>query len=88
VKALGLYLGSRGYAQVSVNLTDFEITPLCSVFEAVRGAAEGFGVRLSGTELVGLIPRKALEQAAGCGLRFENFHPDLVLEYQLKHKLG
>ena len=88
VKALGLYLESRGYAQVSVNLTDFEVTPLCAVFEAVRSAAEGFGVRISGTELIGLIPRKAWEAAASCGMQFENFHPDLVLEDQVKKKLG
>ena len=88
VKALGLYLESRDFAQVSVNLTDFEITPLCAVFDAVRAAAEGSGVRISGTELIGLIPRKALEGAARCGLQFENFRPDLVLEDQLKHKLG
>lgn len=88
VKALGLFLESRGYAQVSVNLTDFEVTPLCAVFEAVRSAAEGFGVRISGTELIGLIPRKALEGAASCGMQFENFHAGLVLEDQLKQKLG
>jgi glutamate formiminotransferase len=88
VKALGLYLESRGYAQVSVNLTDFEVTPLCAVFEAVRSAAEGFGVRISGTELIGLIPRKALDGAASCGMQFENFRPDLVLEDQVKKKLG
>jgi glutamate formiminotransferase len=88
VKALGLYLESRGYAQVSVNLTDFEITPLCAVFEAVRTAAERCGAGFSGTELIGLIPRRALEGAAGCGLQFENFHADLVLEDQVKKKLG
>jgi glutamate formiminotransferase len=88
VKGLGLYLESRGYAQVSVNLTDFEITPLCAVFEAVRTAAERCGAGISGTELIGLIPRRALEGAAGCGLQFENFHADLVLEDQVKKKLG
>jgi glutamate formiminotransferase len=87
VKALGLYLESRGCAQVSINLTDFEVTPLCSVFEAVRAAADRCGVRISGTELIGLIPRRALEGAASCGLQFENFHPGLVLEDQLKLKL-
>jgi len=88
VKALGLYLESRGYAQVSINLTDYEVTPLGAVFDAVRSAAETHGVRISGTELIGLIPRKAWEGAANCGMRFENFHPDLVLEDQLKQKLG
>jgi glutamate formiminotransferase len=88
VKALGLFLESRGYAQVSVNLTDFEATPLDAVFEAVRAVADRCGVRISGTELIGLIPRKALEGAASCGLQFENFHPGLVLEDQLTLKLG
>jgi glutamate formiminotransferase len=88
VKALGLYLESRGCAQVSVNLTDFEVTPLCAVFEAVRAAADRCGVRISGTELIGLIPRKALEGLASCGLQFQNFRPDLVLEDQVKQKLG
>jgi glutamate formiminotransferase len=88
VKALGLYLESRGYAQVSVNLTDFEITPLCAVFEAVRVAAERCSAGISGTELIGLIPRRALEGAAGCGLQFANFHPDLILEDRLKQKLA
>ena len=84
VKALGLYLTSRGHAQVSINLTDFEVTPLCAVFEAARVEAEGCGVRISGVELIGLIPRKALEAAPGCDLHFENFHPDLVLENRLE----
>jgi glutamate formiminotransferase / formiminotetrahydrofolate cyclodeaminase len=88
VKALGLYLESRGCAQVSVNLTDFEVTPLCAVFEAVRAAADRSGARISGTELIGLIPRKALEGLASCGLQFQNFRPDLVLEDQVKQKLG
>jgi len=88
VKALGLYLESRGCAQVSVNLTDFEVTPLCAVFEAVQAAAVRCGVGISSTELIGLIPKKALEAAAGCSLQFENFRPDLVLEDQVKLKLG
>ena len=88
VKALGLFLESRSYAQVSVNLTDFEVTTLSSVFEAGRAAADRGCVRISGTELIGLISRRALEGAASCGLQFENFHPGLILEDQLKLKLG
>ena len=87
VKALGLYLESRACAQVSVNLTDFEVTPLCAVFEAVRAAADRCGVHVLGTELIGLIPQRALDGTASCGLQFENFRPDLVLEDQLKRKL-
>jgi len=85
VKALGLFLESRGHAQVSVNLTDFEVTPLGAVFEAIRSESERYGVRISGTELIGLIPRKALE--TGAGVEFENFGPQLILENQLEKKL-
>jgi glutamate formiminotransferase / formiminotetrahydrofolate cyclodeaminase len=88
VKSMGVELKARNLAQVSINLTDFEVTPLCTIFEAVRAAADRYGVRISGTELIGLVPQKALEETASCGLQFENFHPDLVLEDQLKRKLG
>jgi glutamate formiminotransferase len=87
VRALGLYLESRGHAQVSINLTDFERTPLCTVVKTVRAEAARAGVRISGIELIGLIPRKALANAKNCGLQFENFHPELVLEDRLEQLL-
>jgi glutamate formiminotransferase len=58
------------------------------VFQAVQAAAERSGAGISGTELIGLIPQKALDGAASCGLQFENFHPELILDEQLKRKLG
>jgi glutamate formiminotransferase len=73
VKALGFLAGGR--AQVSMNLTDFEITPVRAAFEAVRAAALREGVEVASTELVGLISKRALE-----GARVDNLHPDLVLE--------
>lgn len=88
VKALGFFLPSRNHAQVSINLTDFEATPLGAVLEAVRAEVERSGVRISGIELIGLIPRKALESATRYGLEFENFHADLVLEHRLEQLLG
>lgn len=87
VRALGLFLHSRLLAQVSINLTDFEVTPLGAVFEAIRAEAERRHVRISGAELIGLIPRKALDGAAGSGLQFENFHSDLILENRLEQLL-
>ena len=87
VKALGLFLASRRQAQVSINLTDFEVTTLCAAFAAVEAEARRYGAAISGTELIGLIPRKALETAVPCNLRFENFHPDLVLENRLEQLL-
>jgi glutamate formiminotransferase len=73
VKALGVLVGGR--AQVSMNLTDFETTPVQAAFEAVRAAALREGADVAATELVGLIPRRALE-----GARVDNLHPGLVLE--------
>jgi glutamate formiminotransferase len=87
VKALGFFLESRGLAQVSVNLTDYEVTPLCTVIEAVNAGAGSGGVGIAGMELIGLIPRKALETAGGCNVQFENFHDGLVVENRLEQLL-
>lgn len=83
VKAMGVPLASRNLAQVSMNLTDFEQTPVHRVFEAVRAEAERYGVAIAGSEIVGLIPKKALEMTAEWYLRAENFKPEVVLENRL-----
>jgi glutamate formiminotransferase len=77
VKAMGVPLASRNQVQVSMNLTDFEQTPLLRVFEAVSQEAAARGVSISNTQIVGLIPRKAAE---GCDF----IQPDLILENQLE----
>jgi len=83
VKAMGVLLASRNLAQVSMNLTDFEQTPMHRVFEAVRAEAAGEGVSIAGSEIIGLVPAKALAMAEGCDLRIENFSPGLILENRL-----
>jgi hypothetical protein len=83
VKAMGVMLASRNLAQVSINLTDFDRTPLHVVFEAVKREAERHGVEVVGSEIVGLIPARALEMAASHFLRCENFRPELVLENRI-----
>jgi glutamate formiminotransferase / formiminotetrahydrofolate cyclodeaminase len=88
VKSMGVTLASRNLAQVSINLTDFEQTPVHVVFETVRREAERYGVPVVGSEIVGLIPKKALELAAGYFLRCENFRPELVLENRIAEALG
>jgi glutamate formiminotransferase len=88
VKALGLPLAGRGLAQVSMNLTDFEQTPLHVVFDAVVREAEAHGVRIAGSEIIGLMPRKALEDAAAHYLQCENFTSDRVLENRLERARG
>jgi len=84
VKAMGVMLASRNLAQVSMNLTDFETTPVHVVFEAVKREAAHHGAGIAGSELIGLIPRKALEMAAGIDLRWENLRPDSVLEQRIE----
>jgi glutamate formiminotransferase len=87
VKSMGLLLESRNVAQVSINLTDFEQTPMHLVFETVRREAERWGVPVVGSEIVGLIPKKAIELSAEYFLRYENFRPELVLENRIAEAL-
>jgi formiminotetrahydrofolate cyclodeaminase len=84
VKAMGVPLASRNQAQVSMNLTDFESTPVHQVFEAVKAEAARHGVTVAASEIVGLIPRKALEMTAQWFLQVENFNPGMVLENRLE----
>ena len=88
VKSMGVTLASRNLAQVSINLTDFEQTPMHLVFETVRREAERYGVTVVGSEIVGLIPKKAIEMSADYFLRFENFRPELVLENRIAEALA
>ena len=86
VKAAGFLV--RGQAQVSMNLTDFEQTPIHRVFEMVRAEAARYGVAPSSSEIVGLIPKKALEQAAEWFLQVENFDSSLILENRVAAVMG
>ena len=70
-------------AQVSMNLTDFEQTPVHRVFELVKREAARYGVMPTSSEIVGLIPKKALEQAAEWFLQVENFDSSLILRTAL-----
>jgi len=78
----------RGMAQVSMNLTDFEQTPVHRVFEFVKREAARYGVVPVSSEIVGLIPKKALEQAAEWFLQVENFDSSLILENRLAAIMG
>ncbi|MGA3371537.1 MAG: glutamate formimidoyltransferase [Terracidiphilus sp.] len=81
VKGAGFLV--RGMAQVSMNLTDFEQTPIHRVFEFVRREAARYGVLPVASEIVGLIPKLALEQAAEWFLQVEDFDSSLILENRL-----
>ena len=73
VKALGVMLEERNIAQVSINMTNFNKTPLYRVTELVRAEAARWGVHIVGTELIGLAPMKALIDSAEYYLQIENF---------------
>jgi glutamate formiminotransferase / formiminotetrahydrofolate cyclodeaminase len=86
VKGAGFLV--RGLAQVSMNLTDFEQTPIHRVFEYVKREAARYGVMPVSSEIVGLIPKRALEQAAEWFLQVENFDSSLILENRLTAVMG
>jgi len=86
VKGAGFLV--RGMAQVSMNLTDFEQTPVARVFEYVKREAARYGVTPVSSEIVGLIPKRALEQAAEWFLQVENFDSSLILENRLSAVMG
>jgi len=82
VKGLGLEVD--GQAQVSMNLVDLDATPLHRAYEMVRMEAEALGVTPTWSEVVGLVPERALFEAAARHLRWRTYSPDLVLERQVR----
>lgn len=83
VKALGVMLEDRNIAQVSINMCNYEKTPLYRVFELVRAEAARYGVSIIGSEIIGLTPMGALIDTAEYYLKIENFSRAQVLENRL-----
>ena len=81
VKAMGVEV--RGQAQVSMNLTDTDLTPMARVFEFVKREAARYGVLVQSSEIVGLVPKRAIENAVEWFLQVENFDSSLILENRL-----
>ena len=84
VKAMGIALEGRGIVQVSMNLTNYEKTPIFRVFETVKREAERYGVAVLESEIVGLVPSAALNAAAEFYLQMAGFNADQVLENKLR----
>ena len=83
-KAIGLKLEDRNIAQVSMNMVNSEGTPLYYTYEMIRTLADRYGVRIIGSELVGITPAKALIDCAEFYLKLENFNcREQVMEYSL-----
>jgi glutamate formiminotransferase len=88
VKAIGVEHKTRGLAQVSINLTDFEVTPVHRVFEAVKRECELRDCVVVGSEIIGLIPQKAIDLSYGHDMQLENFSPARILENRLADVAG
>lgn len=84
VKAIGIAVESAGVVQVSINLTDFLTTSIATVFEAVAAEAARAGVTVESSEIVGLVPRRAIAEADIERLKLRNFGPGLILENRLE----
>ncbi len=83
-KAIGIMLEDRNIAQVSMNMVNYEGTPLYYAYEMIRALADRYGVRIIGSELVGMTPAKALVDCAEYYLKLENFNcREQVMEYSL-----
>jgi glutamate formiminotransferase / 5-formyltetrahydrofolate cyclo-ligase len=88
VKAMGIPLEDRGIVQVSMNLTNYEKTPIFRVFDLVKREAARYGVNVLESEIVGLVPAAALTQTAEYFLQLEGFNAGQVLENKLRSHPG
>jgi len=86
VKGLGLEVD--GQAQVSMNLVDIEKTPLYRAFEMVKMEAEARGVSPTWSEVVGLVPERALFETAARHVQLRDFSPELVLERKVRRAVS
>ena len=84
VKAMGVMLDDRNLAQVSMNLTNYEKTPIFRVFEMVKREAERYGVTILESEIVGLVPAAALVRSAEFYLQLDRFGDAQILEKKLE----
>ena len=83
IKALGVLIEETGTAQVTINVCNYKQVSLARVFETVKNEAARYGVGISSSEIVGLLPLEALLDAAAFYLRLQDFHPGQVLEKRL-----
>jgi len=83
VQALGFYIQHKGLAQVSMNVTDFHETSLLKVFERVQKEAHRLQTGAVSSEIIGLVPRGAINELTIRTLHLENFHPGKLLENRI-----
>jgi glutamate formiminotransferase len=83
VKALGFRLHTRGLVQVSMNLVNYKVTGMTEVYDAIEREADRLGVEVDTAEIVGLVPRDALDRNAAYFPKLENFSDSKILEHQI-----
>jgi len=83
VKALGFEIKERNAVQVSMNLTNFKKTPIYRVFELVKREAARYGVTVTSSEIVGMVPMQAFVDVADFYLQLENFDQSRIIENKL-----
>ncbi|HET6976825.1 MAG TPA: glutamate formimidoyltransferase [Pyrinomonadaceae bacterium] len=88
VKALGFRLHTRELVQVSMNLINYEVTGMAAAYDAVQREADFNGIEIESAEIVGLIPRNALDRTAAYFNKLENFSESKVLEHQIREICG
>ena len=88
VKALGFELKTRGLVQVSMNLVNYEGTGMEAAYSAVKREADALGIEIVSTEIVGLVPEKALDINAEYFSKLESFAGDKVLENRIEKLCG
>jgi glutamate formiminotransferase/formiminotetrahydrofolate cyclodeaminase len=86
-KALGFEIKERNQAQVSMNLVNYKKTPIFRVLESIKSEADRHGVRVTSSEIIGLVPNDALVAVSDFYLKLENFSKDQILEEKLQKSM-
>ena len=84
LKALGFQLETRNLVQVSMNLVNYEVTGMGAAYDAIRREADALGVEIDSAEIVGLVPRNALDREAEYFRKLANFSEATILENQIE----
>ncbi|MDY0091719.1 MAG: glutamate formimidoyltransferase [Candidatus Vecturithrix sp.] len=88
VKALGFELADRHIVQISMNLVNYTVTSLATVYQAIQEKAAAAGVEILESEIVGLVPQEALVDAAVEMLQIRNFSPEQIIEHKVAQVVG
>ena len=83
VKAMGFEIKEKGIVQVSMNMTNYKLTPLFRVFETIKREAERYGTKVLSSEIVGMIPLEAIVDIVSFYLQLDDFKMEQIIEKRL-----